>query len=162
MLENGMLDDLDIRVLNDLTFFVQDRQGVRLPITRSGILEQLAVEREGEWLAMQDIPVFRIRPNRPIWRAKSPRLSPVVVTDSKSKGKGKAIPFAPTSQRLNRRKGGDDNEIFSMDDENTSDTFSLPAAAVALASPATSLQAATSPGTPGGTPWKSKAVEGQR
>ena len=155
MLENGMLDDMDIRVLNDLTSFVQDRQAIRLPITRSRILEELAVERQGEWLALQDLPVVGIRPNRPIWKARSPRLSPIVI-ESKSKGKAKAVPTTPSSAPVSRHKGGDDNEIFSMDEEPGSDTFSLPAAVLAQSSPAAaSLQSATSP-------WKSKGAEGKK
>jgi hypothetical protein len=166
MLENGLLDDMDIRGMNDLTAFVQDRQGVRLPITRSGVLEQLALERQADWLGQQDIPSVRIRPNRSHWKAKSPKLSPVTpleTTGSRNKGKARAVPIAPSAPTGGQR-GGDDSEIFSMEDEPAaSDTFSLPGSAIPRGTPSSAGESSAqlSSSSPA-TPWKSKAVESQR
>lgn len=155
MLENGLLDEMDIRVLNDLTSYVQERQGVRLPITRSGILEQMVLEREAAWLAMQDLPVPRVRPYRSTWRPKSPRVQPVgggggeTTSRRKSKGKATAVTNGPEAK-------AEDNDIFDMDEEPV-DVLSLPSA-VTAASAAT----ASAPPREAGAPWKSAAAESSR
>lgn len=153
MLENGFLDDMDTRILSDLAGYIQDLQGSKLPVSRSGILADMAVQREAEWLADQDIPQIKARPPR-VWKPRSPKIfaTPPVRT-KKSKGKGKQSLFdLPTESR-------DIEDMFDMEDDVT-----LPESAIAPTrggTPSKQFQANASE-TPKGLPWKSSAVEGSK
>lgn len=152
MLENGFLDDMDTRMLNDLSSFIQDRQGSKLPVSRSGILEDMAVQREAEWLANQDIPQLKARPPR-VWKPRSPRIYATPPAPSKkAKGKGK--------EKLSLFDGPADNrdpeDVFEMEDDLAlpDSVFSPPRGST----PSKQVSAASTDG-PKGTPWRSSGVE---
>ena len=153
MLENGFLDDMDNRILSDLAGYIQDLQGSKLPVSRSGILADMAVQREAEWLADQDIPQIKARPPR-VWKPRSPKIfATAPVRTKKSKGKCKQSLFdLPTESR-------DVEDLFDMEDDLT-----LPDSAIAPprgGTPSKQYQANV-PETPKGLPWKSSAVEGSK
>jgi inhibitor of Bruton tyrosine kinase len=64
-LESHLLDSMPSDTLAELTEYVIGRQGHRLPVSRSGILVSAAMDRQRDWLALQDIPKPTIRPHRP-------------------------------------------------------------------------------------------------
>ncbi|KAJ9110692.1 hypothetical protein QFC19_001521 [Naganishia cerealis] len=154
MMENGLLDDMDIRILNDLTGFVRNRQAEKLPLTRSGILLDMAMEKYKDWLVLQDFPELRLRIPRDI-KPKSPRLTSTSVPTafSKTKGKSKA---APSSIRASPQMTGSKmfNEELDMDD------LMLPVAVPILGPMDTSLPSASSASK--NFAWKSQAVEAKK
>ncbi|KAJ9118635.1 hypothetical protein QFC22_003855 [Naganishia vaughanmartiniae] len=155
MMENGLLDDMDIRILNDLTDFVRDRQAEKLPVTRSGILLDMAMEKYKDWMVLQDFSEPRLRIPRDI-KPKSPRLTSTAVPTaiSKSKGKSKAT---PSNIRSSPQMTGSKmfNEELDMDD------LMLPVAAPTLVSADTSASASAN-SVAKHSPWKSQAVEAKR
>ncbi|TFK48398.1 hypothetical protein OE88DRAFT_521568 [Heliocybe sulcata] len=61
LLESRMLDDLRPDLVKQLSMFVRDRQLNKSPITRSNLLVADAMEKNAEWLALQDFPQPIIR-----------------------------------------------------------------------------------------------------
>lgn len=152
MLENGFLDDMDTRILNDLASFIQDRQGSKLPVSRSGILADMAVQREAEWLADLDVPQLKARPPR-VWKPRSPRIyaTPPVQT-KKAKGKGREKLSLSDNQVDNR----DPEDVFEMEDD-----LALPESALSPprgSTPSKQFSAVSSDGSKG-KPWGSSGVE---
>ncbi len=149
MLENGMLDQMDIRVLYDLASFVQEKQGLRLPITRSNVLLEMAMEKNALWLEMQDLPIPRLRAPRQ-WKVRSPRIQPTVVETNRQKERPRTISLeAPTLD--NSR----DDDIFAMEDDLPSSITSNSVKAAPFVSAADSSGSIASP-------WRSKTLEPQK
>jgi len=151
MLENGFLDDMDTRILNDLASFIQDRQGSKLPVSRSGILADMAVQREAEWLAELDVPQLKARPPR-VWKPRSPRIyatPPVQATKPKGKGREKLSLFDSQNDR-------DPEDVFEMEDDLAlpESVFSPPRGST----PSKQFTAVSADGSKG-SPWRSSGVE---
>jgi hypothetical protein len=154
MLENGYLDDMNTQILNDLASFVQERQGMKLPVSRSGILTEMAVERQTDWLESLDLPQPKIRPPR-IWKVRSPRVYPDVLPPPSKKGKGKASERKiAIGSALDSR---DQDDMFEMEEDIAppvvvTTSQRKPAAGVLAGTPA--VETLTK-----GTPWRSSAVD---
>ena len=93
-----MLDGLDVDAVRNLSVYIRQAQLEKSPISRSGILTSAAMQRNADWLVLQDIPgpVLRTsgsssakssqpsaelpKVSPPRWREKqeSPTNSPVV------------------------------------------------------------------------------------
>lgn len=156
MMENGLLDDMDIRILNDLTDFVRDRQAEKLPLTRSGILLDMAMERHRDWMVLQDFPEPRLRYPRDI-KPKSPRLTSTQAPTpfSKSKGKAKGT-FSDTRTSPHLAGSKTFNEELDMDD------LMLPDAAPPLSVPSQPSSDALDSAGAKNSAWRSQAVEAKR
>lgn len=153
MMENGLLDDMDIRILNDLTVFVRDRQAEKLPLTRSGILLDMAMEKYRDWIILQDFPEPRLRIPRDI-KPKSPKLTSTAVPTAFSKTKGKAKGVPASIRASPQMSSKTFNEELDMDD------LMLPDAAPAVAPVSSGLPTAET--ATKNSPWKSQAVEAKR
>jgi hypothetical protein len=156
MMENGLLDDMDIRILNDLTNFVRDRQSEKLPLTRSGILLDMAMERHRDWMMMQDFPEPRLRYPRDI-KPKSPRLTSTQAPTPFSKSKGKAkgpVNDIRTSPQMAGSKAF--NEELDMDDLMLPDAAPAPSAATQPLSDTLDSSGAKN------SAWRSQAIEAKR
>lgn len=57
VLEGRLLDDLPPDLISSLSTFVQERQGARMPISRSGMLVDDLMIKHKSWLAEQDIAI---------------------------------------------------------------------------------------------------------
>ena len=156
MMENGLLDDMDIRILNDLTNFVRDRQAEKLPLTRSGILLDMAMEKYRDWIVLQDFPEPRLRYPREI-KPKSPRLTSTQAPTPFSKTKGKAKASSSSIRASPQIAGSKEfNEELDMDD------LMLPDAAPTSSTPhRPSLDAQDGIATKNSA-WRSQAVEAKR
>lgn len=161
MLESGLLDDMDSDVLLELCNTITEKQAFKLPIPRKQVLVTDAMEKHREWLALQDIPVPRVRQVRK-WKPRSPIISPVdLMTPSKEVTRRPTpsplcspdlLPVAATSAI---------DDIFSMDDEmgtprtDASDTINK------TSRPMTPLDIGTLQSQRGPV-WKSRAVEAEK
>lgn len=150
MLENGMLDQMELRVLHDLASFVQDRQGMKLPVSRSGILLDMAVEKRLGWLEQQDIPFAKLRAPRH-WKVKSPRIIPV----------NPQTPVRPGKERARQSIPAIGDDIFAMEDD-------LPPPAIPAnqpqkyVSPKPTRELSSDLPSSSGSPWRSKPVDPPR
>lgn len=112
MLESGLLDDMDDDVLRDLMATVSRKQLDKAMVPRSGVFVTELMSRHREWLALQDIPVPRVR--APIkWKPRSPLLQPSDYQGARSPRSPLATPdFKPL------QPSSAVDEIFSMDDDD--------------------------------------------
>ncbi|OCB92256.1 hypothetical protein A7U60_g336 [Sanghuangporus baumii] len=133
LLESRMLGDLPVHLLRQLAEFIRARQSEKLPVTRSGMMVEKALETWKDWLALQDIPQ-PIVPGRKPYAGHirhSPKLSPeMIAATSKRNRRPSAVkpsasysppqdlrhpitsPSAPVQETV--ETGSDD--IFVMDD----------------------------------------------
>ncbi|TXT07152.1 hypothetical protein VHUM_03322 [Vanrija humicola] len=169
MLESGLLDDMDEDVMKDLCGVIAAKQRDKALVPRTGILVDDLMAKHREWIALQDIPVPRVRvPQR--WRPKSPRISPADTTSMSQihKRPPKSPLATPDLKPLQPSTAVDD--IFSMDDEPA--LSSSPALG-----PSPGSRGATTPNTRPITPlnlpsssasgskgpvWKSRTVESEK
>ena len=168
MLESGLLDDMDEDTLADLARYIDAAQLKKLQVPRSQSLSKRALEKYGDWLALQDIPALRVRqPWR--WKPKSPAMSPVDPSTMGSIGqslgkKGKRRPIIPSpihSPDVNAATGPDD--IFSMDDDPSSPPMMSSGRTTPRSGrPMTPLDLSAPPAAKGGPVWRSSAVQAQK
>ena len=162
MLESGLLDDMDEDVLQDLCDDIANKQSVKMPVARQQILVKPLMAKHKEWLAVQDIPVPRVR--QPIrWKHRSPALSPVdLTTPAKRRDTQKdrrASPSPILSPVATPTTAQDD--IFAMDEESTSPSVS--GSQTPRTRPMTPLDiTGGSFGRQGGAVWKSRTVEAEK
>ncbi|ORY24955.1 hypothetical protein BCR39DRAFT_545340 [Naematelia encephala] len=161
MLESGLLDDMEDDVLLELCKSIEEKQTAKLSVARSGLLVNQALEKHREWLAIQDIPVPRVRqPFR--WKPRSPLLSPSEpLTGRKENRRGTPSPV--NSPDLPAAMTPVD-DIFTMDDDLSSPPTSSSRSHTPHASrPMTPLDlSANAQGSRGGPVWRSKAIESDR
>jgi len=126
-LDSGMLDDIPVALIEQLSQFAQQKQIEKSSISRSNVLTRRALETHTEWLALQDIPQTILRsthlpsrkpsinvkssPPRPSRRTLQPPTSP------------QPSPNIQPQQVLRRHPSGDD--IFAMDDPDVPSSLSL-------------------------------------
>ncbi|BGP49680.1 hypothetical protein JCM10450v2_005585 [Rhodotorula kratochvilovae] len=81
-LETGLLDDLPADLLTALTAFVRERQGAKMPITRSNLLFQELLPRYRDYYDAVDVgrPTGAARRYRPAVVPPSPRASPSMLS----------------------------------------------------------------------------------
>jgi inhibitor of Bruton tyrosine kinase len=123
-LESRMLDDLPLDVIRSLAKFVRAKQGDRSPLARSGVLLDLAMSKNEEWLALQDFPAPILPKERhtavlsPVLRTKDPKLSPPPLTSMRPESVSSGIGIRPrlSSSKLNvGAVAPDGDELFTMD-----------------------------------------------
>lgn len=173
LLESRMLDDLPNDIIKQLGAFVRERQAEKLPIARSNVLVNKAMDIHAEWLALQDIPQPIVRSKASVAFHRSPKLSPINGKSmSRRQSVGQLGPLSPMSSPNfviapsptaravstsaagnnvgNRRSAGDD--IFAMDDADGIPALNLeePRMPVTYEVPSS----VTPPS--GGAPWKGK------
>ncbi|WVW82934.1 hypothetical protein I302_104949 [Kwoniella bestiolae CBS 10118] len=159
MLESGLLDEMDIDVLQDLSQVIAQKQGIRLSVSRSQILTKHAMEKHREWLLLQDIPQPRVRqPFR--WKPKSPALSPVdTMTLSSTIKERTRVPPSPMMSPEMLPSAADG--IFQMDDDLPTPPSS--ASTPRVTRPVTPLDLAAASAQAGkGAVWRSKKVESEK
>ena len=143
-MENGYLDDMEVHILNELAAFVRDKQGNKLPVSRSGVLTAMAVEREADWLATLDLPIPRARPPR-VWKSRSPRVYASMPSQADSPRWA-----ATSSSKEAGQAARESDDLFDMDDH-----LALPSSVASLdtrpVSAATSVK-------PTSIPWGSTAT----
>lgn len=169
MLESGLLDDMDEETLADLSRAVESAQARKLPVSREQILVKQAMEKQKEWLALQDIPVPRVRQTWK-WKPKSPALSPVEPFTTSTLTASRRVPSSPMQSPESRpiTASSTVDDIFTMDEEPspTINGNSTGRHSPRSARPMTPLDLSAGPstrsGTVGGPVWRSAAVEAQR
>lgn len=120
LLESRMLDDLRPDLIKQLSKFVRDEQLRKSPFTRSDLLVSAAMEKNAEWLALQDFPYPIIRSTKGPIR-ESAKLSPPGPTRMSRQTSGSESPLlrpslpSTSSLRPSKLSMGPD-EIFMMDD----------------------------------------------
>lgn len=152
MLESGLLDEMHEDVLLDLCQHIGEKQLRKLGASRSGELVNTAMEKWKDWLAIQDIPVPRVRqPWR--WKPRSPLVAPINPTSSRAR----KTPSPVFSPDFKPASGQDD--IFAMDDEMATPP-STSAVTPRSSRPMTPLD--LSAGSGKGAVWRSRAVEAEK
>lgn len=123
-LESRMLDDLPLDVVRNLAAFVRAKQAEKSPLARSGVLVDLAMSKNEEWVALQDFPVPIIPKERhapvlsPMLGARDPKLSPPPLTSMRKESGPGEMGVRPrlSSSRLNvSAVGSEEDELFTMD-----------------------------------------------
>ena len=112
MLESGLLDDMHEDVLMELCEVIGKKQLRKLWVSRSGLLVHAAMERQKDWLALQDIPTPRLRTPWK-WKPRSPVISP---SDVKARH-GKVVSPTPSPVLRPVDSSAAIEEMFSMDDD---------------------------------------------
>ncbi|KAL5530926.1 hypothetical protein ACEPAG_3802 [Sanghuangporus baumii] len=133
LLESRMLDDLPVHLLRQLAEFIRVRQSEKLPVTRSGMMVEKALEIWKDWLSLQDIPQ-PIIPGRKSYAGHirhSPKLSPeMIAATSKRNRRTTAVqpstsysppqdlrhPITPPSAPIQDAVEAGSDDIFVMDD----------------------------------------------
>lgn len=180
MLESHLLDPMPNDTLDELATFVIGRQGERLPISRSGILVTSAMDRQRDWLAMEDFPKLSLKSTKPGAQAsskaeRSPKLSPAAsgltalpLARPSPRRTSYSVPISPlASPAMHAQVSSEDVEdgLFSMDEEvgivdrlanGLVGSLSLGERAVPLETPSRVPSSSSKP------VWKSKAVEAER
>jgi hypothetical protein len=158
MLESGLLDDMDVDVLQDLCSVIAQKQSAKLPISRGQVLLIQAMDKHRDWLALQDIPVPRVRVHRR-WKPRSPVISPAeTFTPAKTVARASPSPWlSPELKPFTATSVVDD--IFTMDDEPTPP---MTAESSRSSRPMTPLDLSTGVSSSRGPVWKSRAVEAER
>lgn len=127
LLESRILDDLDPRVVRKLSEHTRAAQAAQSPVSRSGKLGRVALEKHKEWLALQDIPV-PIIPSQKIWSAKdSSKMSP---PGSAKKSMGRQLKlYSPITTPVLRPSSAlpppQGDEIFAMDNADGGPSLKL-------------------------------------
>ncbi|KDQ61981.1 hypothetical protein JAAARDRAFT_528626 [Jaapia argillacea MUCL 33604] len=144
-LESRMLEDLSPELIKQLSAFIRSKQAEKSPISRTNRLVDAAVERNAEWLSMQDIP-------HPIPRSKagalrdSAKLSPPGSAKKSRRLSATGSPIISPTIRAMRSFRVDplvphEDDLFAMDD-----TESVPPLDLAQAhSPTTDLPVKSAP-----------------
>ncbi|GAA5832398.1 hypothetical protein JCM11251_006438 [Rhodosporidiobolus azoricus] len=120
-LEDGLLDALPPDLLVRLAAFVQERQGAKMPVSRSGLLLQELLAKHADYLADIDVgrPTGAAKRYRPVIVSNSPKPSPSHLSPQPSPQ------LAPSrSPRMQATKSspslppvGEADEPFSLDED---------------------------------------------
>ena len=126
-LDSGMLDDIPLALVEQLSKFAQEKQVEKSSISRSSILAQRALEAHAEWLALQDIPSTIHRSTH------LPSRKSLTNVKSSPPGASRKMTRLPTSppqspniqaeRTIRRPPSGDD--IFVMDDADVLPSLNL-------------------------------------
>jgi hypothetical protein len=161
MLESGLLDDMHEDVMHNLCTHISEKQACKLSVSRTGLLVNAAVERQKDWLSLQDLPAPRVR--QP-WRRKPPTQGPTITSavnngTSKKSRRQPSTPSPVTSPDLQPTPAPSAiDDIFTMDEEVSSPLHaSVPPKGARQMTPLDLSQARSS-----GPVWKSKAAEADR
>ncbi|KAI5481874.1 BTB domain and ankyrin repeat containing protein [Pseudohyphozyma bogoriensis] len=159
VLEGRLLDDLPPDLLAAVSAFCQERQGARLPISRSGLLVSDLMAKHSSWVA--DLDLAKPTGGARKFKAtvpRSPGPSPSLLSPAASphllphtSPQMRATPVSPSTSPLLQPARESHDEPFSMDDD-----FSLDS------SPVRPTFAGSSSSTPGMlTPARRVSVPGQ-
>ena len=127
LLESRILDDLDHRVVRQLSEHTCAEQAAQSSVSRFNKLGQAAMEKHKEWLALRDLPV-PIIPSRKLWAAKeSSKISPPS-SAKKMTGRQSRL-HSPTTSPVLRPSlpppPPQEDEIFAMDDADGEPSLKL-------------------------------------
>ncbi|RXK36894.1 hypothetical protein M231_05868 [Tremella mesenterica] len=111
MLESGLLDEMDDDVLHDLSNTIVQKQSMKIPIPRTEVIPRKLMEKYKDWLALQDLPIPRIRQK---WKPRSPLLTPA---DPRTPRNGKKMDSPMTSPLITPATTTED--IFAMDEDTS-------------------------------------------
>lgn len=190
LLESRMLDDLPHSLVRGLARFVCELQREKMPVTRSGTIAKVAMEKWKEWVEQQDWPMVIVRSRKVSLRqVQSPSLSPTMgpgVAKAGGKGRNKPLtassdpslslkeerrartPLTPPSAPLREVPEDDEEEIFDME--------GIPPMSLSSPAPGSGLQTSLPSGSPRpsltpvkkgdspsiGGPWKIQAAAAAR
>lgn len=79
LLESRMLDELAPDLVKQLASYVRAAQETKAHVTRSGVLVEIAMAKNAEWLAIQDVPQTIVRTVKPVV-PKDAKMSPPLST----------------------------------------------------------------------------------
>ncbi|GAA5888090.1 hypothetical protein JCM5296_005430 [Sporobolomyces johnsonii] len=180
VLESYLLDDLPPDLLTALTTFVQERQGAKMPVSRSGLLLQEALSKHADYIAELDVGrptggAKRFRPNigtnmpRPSPSLLSPGPSPQLAPTPSKSPRMRASASPNASPSLSAVREVDEpftlDEDFLLDQSSVGPSASVPSMArrrssvapVVVGSPSqSSFMPLGSPPPPRLQPWSSQ------
>ncbi|GAA5904198.1 hypothetical protein JCM6882_003976 [Rhodosporidiobolus microsporus] len=120
-LEAGLLDALPTDLLVAFTAFVQERQGAKMPISRSGLLLQELLSKHADYLAEIDVgrPTGAAKRYRPAIVPNSPKPSPSLLSPQPSPqlGPSKSPRMQATKPSPSLPPVGEVDEPFSLDED---------------------------------------------
>lgn len=120
VLESRLLDDLPPPLVVAVAEFVRERQGAKMPLSRSGILVSELMEKHSGWLSELDIgrPTGGARKWKPstMIGPKSPRISPSMLSPGPSPQIYPIGSRGSPSSSPNLLPLREDDEPFAMDD----------------------------------------------
>ncbi|KAJ8293937.1 BTB/POZ domain-containing protein 1 [Rhodotorula toruloides] len=146
-LETSLLDDLPTDLLVALAAFIRERQGAKMPISRSGLLLQEVIAKHPEYYAETDVarPTGAAKRYRPAVVPNSPRPSPSLLSPTSSP---QLAPIASSSKSPRLRPSMSPNpspslpavrevdEPFTLDEDFMLDSgASTPSRALPVTSP---------------------------
>ena len=151
-LESRMLEDFPADLIKQLSTFVRAAQKAKYPLSRSTRLVDKAMETWGDWLALQDIPQQIVPSFRPGAFRDSPKLSPPGPGRRANRQSAPDSPMLrPTFSARTAAAGIPDDEVFIMDEPETSSPVPAPALAPTPAPPV------SAPGPPSRVPSGSES-----
>ncbi|BGP17782.1 hypothetical protein JCM10213v2_005824 [Rhodosporidiobolus nylandii] len=119
-LEGGLLDDLPADLLVALTAFVQERQGAKMPVSRSGLLLQEVLAKHADYLADIDVgrPTGAAKRYRPAIVPNSPKPSPSLLSPTSSPALGPSkSPRMQPKPSPSLAPVGEVDEPFALDED---------------------------------------------
>jgi inhibitor of Bruton tyrosine kinase len=117
LLESRMLDELTSDLVNELGVYIRKQQALKSPISRTNRLVDKAMERNADWLAIQDIPQPLVRTNRLATNIPPPNLpisSPARI--SRNLSASSIPPKSPSNAVKIDQSSTIAGDVFSMDD----------------------------------------------
>lgn len=118
-----MLDDLPVDIVKQLAKFIRAQQADKSPLSRSNVLVDGAMERNAEWIALQDFPTPIVPTARAAEKergnamreAREARMSPPGLTKRESvPGSPVVRPRISSSKLVGVASLGED-DLFAMD-----------------------------------------------
>lgn len=114
LLEFGILDDLPLHLLQELSTFISAKQTEKATFTRSPVYVDSLLAKYWDWLADQDIPVPIVRTAKSIAK-ETARLKAAALPSRETPARPVVLPTVPSqSPHLRPKPSGDD--LFAMDD----------------------------------------------
>ncbi|KAG6812376.1 hypothetical protein H0H92_003189 [Tricholoma furcatifolium] len=110
-LETGMLDDIPVHLVKQLSHYAQQKQMEKSPISRSDLLVNLAIEKHSDWLALQDFPAPLGYATHTITRKESTSLK-----RSKAVPSASPLPSPKVQPVRGLRHPPSNDDIFTMDE----------------------------------------------
>jgi hypothetical protein len=169
LLEGGMLDELELKLVRDLTRLVRRKQDERMHRTQNADYLAALVLKHQEYFESLDIPppslnlvsqrVGRRPPRSPSWRPQDASTPARRVRSSMSPGASPEVRATGLPAAAQNDAG-----LFSMDE----DEAASPGLAAALAASRAMMQPSnlslgpSRASTPGSTPWRSRTVEADK
>ncbi|KAI0750595.1 hypothetical protein BC629DRAFT_1684927 [Irpex lacteus] len=122
-LEGHMLDDLPVDIVKQLAKFIRAQQADKSPLSRSNVLVVGAMERNAEWIALQDFPIPIVPTARAAEKerasamreAREARMSPPNLTKRESVPGSPVVRPSVSSSKLAGGASLGEDDLFAMD-----------------------------------------------